>query len=179
MSVNIEQLMGILDNYIIFITLGLSVLICILIVLVCMQGSRLKKIQAKYEKFMSKEDIDLEELLVQYTKKLNTLIQGEEEIKNNLKKIEDTLGYCVQKVGIIRYQAIQNMGGDLSFAIALLDQSNSGVVLNGIYSRDGSYTYAKPIEQGKSKYNLSEEEEEAIAKAINGENENKSKRAIG
>jgi hypothetical protein len=69
-------------------------------------------------------------------------------------------------VGVVRYNAIANTGADLSFAIALLDQNNNGFVLNGIYSRDGSYTYAKPIENGQSKYNLSDEEKEALTKAI-------------
>ena len=58
------------------------------------------------------------------------------------------------------------MGADLSYTVALLNKDNDGVVFNGIYGRDGCYTYAKPIKDGKSTYNLSEEEEQAISQAI-------------
>ena len=135
-----------LNEYMIYIIAGLGTLIFILIIMVCINASRLKKLQHRYEKFMSKEDIDLEELLVQYMEKV----------------VKD----CVQKVGVVRYQAIPNMGADLSYTVALLDENNDGVVFNGIYGRDGCYTYAKPIKDGKSTYNLSEEEEQAINQAI-------------
>ncbi|WP_242876008.1 DUF4446 family protein [Cellulosilyticum sp. I15G10I2] len=156
-----------LNNYLLYIVLGLSVFTLILFILLIVNYSKMKKIQRRYEKFMSKEDVDLEELLVQYTKKLNILLQNEKDIFTKIKEIEDIQSQCIQKVGVVRYKAIANTGADLSFAIALLDQQNDGVVLNGIYSRDGSYTYAKPIQDAKSTYTLSEEEQQALQKAIN------------
>lgn len=71
------------------------------------------------------------------------------------------------KIGIVRYNAFKDVGSNLSFTLALLDNNNNGVVLNGIYSRDNSNIYAKPIKDGKSEYILSDEEKEAIEKAIN------------
>lgn len=156
-----------LNNYLVYIVLGLALFTLILFILLIVNYSKMKKIQRRYEKFMSKEEVDLEELLVQYTKKISTLLQNEKDIFSSIKKIESIQAKCVQHVGIVRYKAIANTGADLSFAIALLDQDKNGIVLNGIYSRDGSYTYAKPIQEGKSTYKLSEEEEEAIEKAIN------------
>ena len=73
---------------------------------------------------------------------------------------------CMQKVGLVRYSAFKDTGSDLSFALAILDKYNDGIVLNGIYSREMSNIYAKPIKEGKSTYTLSEEEKEAIEKAI-------------
>ena len=73
---------------------------------------------------------------------------------------------CIQKIGIVRYSAFKDTGSDLSFALALLDENNDGVVLNGIYSREMSNIYAKPIQNGKSTYTVSEEETQAISKAI-------------
>lgn len=134
--------------------------------MMCINASKLKKLQNRYEKFMSKEDVNLEELLVQYTKKLNALLQNEKEMQTSIEHMEKTVKNCVQKVGVVRYQAIPNMGADLSYTVALLDESNDGVVLNGIYGRDGCYTYAKPIQAGESSYNLSEEEVQAINQAI-------------
>ena len=73
---------------------------------------------------------------------------------------------CIQKVGIVRYNAFKDTGSDLSFALALLDENNDGVVLNGIYSREMSNIYAKPVKNGKSSYTISEEEQQAINDAI-------------
>lgn len=161
-----EDMILLLNNYLLYIVLGLCVLVLVLFILLIICYNKMKKIQSRYEKFMSKDNLDLEELLVQYTKKLNTLLQNEKDILTSIKKLEEIQVQCIQKVGVVRYKAIANTGADLSFAIALLDQQNNGVVLNGIYTREGSYTYAKPIQDAKSTYKLSEEEEEAIQKAI-------------
>ena len=87
-------------------------------------------------------------------------------MQTSIEYMEKVVKNCVQKVGVVRYQAIQNMGADLSYTVALLDENNDGVVFNGIYGRDGCYTYAKPIIEGKSSYNLSDEEVQAIENAI-------------
>ena len=90
------------------------------------------------------------------------------EIKNLIEITNKNMANCVQKIGIVRYNAFKDTGSDLSFALAMLDENNSGVVLNGIYSREMSNIYAKPVENGKSKYTISEEEMEAIQKAVEG-----------
>ena len=88
------------------------------------------------------------------------------EILNQINLLDKDLENCVQKVGIYRYSAFQDTGSDLSFTLALLDEHDNGVIFNGIYSREMSNIYAKPIEDGKSKYTLSEEEKIAIDRAI-------------
>lgn len=75
-----------------------------------------------------------------------------------------------KKSGMYRYNAYKDTGSDLSFTLALLDEGNNGVVLNGIYSREMSNIYAKPVVNGKSTYKTTEEEEEAIKRAIEGNN---------
>ncbi|MBQ8999000.1 MAG: DUF4446 family protein [Clostridium sp.] len=162
-----EQVITIFNNYSMYIVLGLGLVVFILLIYICVTQSKLKKLQQRFERFMSKDDVDLEGLLVNYTQHINTLLESNNEIKASVEGIEAKINYCIQKVGIIRYKAIANTGADLSFAIALLDNANDGIVLNGIYSRDGSYTYAKPIKDGKSTYNLSEEEIAAIEQAMN------------
>lgn len=161
-----EQIQMLLNEYLIYIIASLGILIIILFIMVCVSMSKIKKLRQRYEKFMEKEDVNLEELLVQYTKKLNVLLQNEKEMQSSIEHMEGIVKDCVQKVGVVRYQAIPNMGADLSYTVALLNEENDGVVFNGIYGRDGCYTYAKPIKDGKSTYNLSEEEEQAINQAI-------------
>lgn len=161
-----EQIEMLLNQYMMYIMLGLVLLVLVLIIIMCVNAVKMKKLKKRFEKFMSKEDVNLEELLVQYTKKLNVLLQNEKEMQTSIEHMEKVVKNCVQKVGVVRYQAIQNMGADLSYTVALLDENDDGVVFNGIYGRDGCYTYAKPIQEGKSSYNLSDEELQAIEKAI-------------
>lgn len=161
-----EQIEMLLSQYMVYIMLGLVLLVLVLIIIMCVNAIKMKKLKRRFERFMSKEDVNLEELLVQYTKKLNVLLQNEKEMQTSIEYMEKVVKNCVQKVGVVRYQAIQNMGADLSYTVALLDENNDGVVFNGIYGRDGCYTYAKPIVEGKSSYNLSDEEVQAIENAI-------------
>ena len=86
---------------------------------------------------------------------------------NYCNQINKEMDKCIQKVGMVRYNAFKDTGSDLSFTLALLDEDNNGVVLNGIYSREMSNIYAKPVKNGKSPNTLSEEEIEAINRAIN------------
>ena len=74
---------------------------------------------------------------------------------------------CVKKIAIKRYKAFEDVGSDLSFSVAILDSYNDGIILTGIYSRQDSTTYAKPIDKGISIYNLSEEELCVLNEAIN------------
>ena len=129
----------------------------------CEKDTALEIQEANLERKYEKENQNLKD---EYTKKLNVLLQNEKEMQSSIEHMEAIVKDCVQKVGIVRYQAIPNMGADLSYTVALLNKDNDGVVFNGIYGRDGCYTYAKPIKDGKSTYNLSEEEEQAISQAI-------------
>lgn len=157
-----ELVVELLNPYMIYIVLGLAVFCLILLVILLMNLSRLKKIQQKYQAFMIKDDVDLENLLIHYAKKVNNVKIKQDEMKEELSKIGEEVKYCTQKVGVVRYNAIEKVGADLSFAIAMLDAEDNGIVLNGIYSRDGSYVYSKPVQDGQSTYQLSDEEKEAI-----------------
>ena len=113
---------------------------------------------------------NLEEDLENFMYKVDRVEKENLEIMDFCKNLDESLSRCVQKIGIVRYSAFKDTGSDLSFAVALLDEENSGVVFNGIYSREMSNIYAKPVEKGNSSYTLSDEEAEAINKAINSNN---------
>jgi hypothetical protein len=83
-----------------------------------------------------------------------------------LAEVREALVHAVQRVGMVRFDAFQDMGGQLSFAAALLDAQGSGMVLSSINGRSETRIYAKPVEQGNSRYNLSDEEQEAIRRAL-------------
>lgn len=156
------------DNYLLF----LSVIIIILLIgfIILLIGNM--KLKEKYRKFMQKlgNGKNLEDDLSNFMYKVDRVEKQNAEIMNFCKNLDDDLTKCIQKVGIVRYSAFKDTGSDLSFAVALLDEKNSGVVFNGIYSREMSNIYAKPVENGNSSYTLSEEEAEAIKRAINSRN---------
>ena len=69
-------------------------------------------------------------------------------------------------MGMVRFRAFEDMGGDLSYAVAMLDSHNNGVILSSVFGREGSQAYAKPIENGSSTYKLTEEEQPALREAM-------------
>lgn len=142
-----------------------------IILLVCsiIANIRIKNIRKSSKEFMRKlgDGKDLGQDLNRY---MDKVINLERELGNTnvvCKHLEKRLDGCIQKVGIVRYNAYKDTSSDLSFAIALLDEQNNGVVLNGIYSREMSNIYAKPINSGKSNYTMTQEEQDAVFKAIN------------
>jgi hypothetical protein len=123
-------------------------------------------IQKRLKKFFSgRRAKDLEEVIAQQIKRQ---IKSENEIKELFQSSRDLwkiANKSVQKVGIVRFNPFKDTGGDQSFAIALLDLKDSGIVISSLYSREGTRVYSKPIEKGRSKYQLTEEEKKAIEKA--------------
>lgn len=130
------------------------------------------KLNNRYKKFMSKigNGKNIEEDLNKFINEVSRVEEQNAEIISFCKSLDEDISKCIQKVGIVRYSAFKDTGSDLSFATALLDEKNNGVVFNGIYSREMSNIYAKPVENGNSKYTLSEEELEAIKKAVDSNN---------
>lgn len=110
---------------------------------------------------------NIEEILNKHIEKINQTISKNEELEKFCMTLDAGIKHCIQKVGIYRYNAYQDTGSELSFTLALLDEKNNGVVLNGIYSREMSNIYAKPIINGHSKYKMTEEEKEALKRAMN------------
>ena len=132
---------------------------------------RFSKLNRRYHDFMRKlgDGENLEEDLQAYMSRVEEVERHNKRTSSHVKQIDQDLKKCIQKVGIVRYNAFKDTGSDLSFALALLDENKDGIVLNGIYSREMSNIYAKPVEQGKSTYTLSEEETQAIEKATQTE----------
>ncbi|NFP58915.1 DUF4446 family protein, partial [Clostridium botulinum] len=95
-----------------------------------------------------------------------------EYVKEKYSTIEKRVKALIQKVAIVRYRAFDDVGSDLSYSIAFLDNDNSGVILTSIFGRNESTTYAKPIDKGISRYDLSDEEKQVLENCINNVNEN-------
>ena len=113
---------------------------------------------------------NLDEMLRKYLQDVKEIKRDNSEIKAYYTKLDNDISSCIQKVGIVRYNAFKDVGSDLSFAIALLDRNDNGVVLNGLYGSESSNIYAKPIKDGLSTYQLSEEEKYALEIAEQNKN---------
>lgn len=129
-------------------------------------------INKRYIKFMKKigNGTNLDEMLRVYLDDVRAIKKDNSEIKAYYTKLDSDIASCIQKIGLVRYNAFKDVGSDLSFAIALLDREDNGVVLNGLYGSDSSNIYAKPIKNGVSSYQLSEEEKYAIEIAEQNKN---------
>ena len=147
-------------------------LISLIVVLILLGWSiflqiRLEKTRKRIKIFFKgRKTKDLEEVIAEQIKRAkNTQADVRKLFKwnENLQKIADI---SIQKVGVVRFNPFKDIGGDQSFVIALLDKDNSGLVISSLYGREGTRIYTKPIEKGNSSHHLSDEEQEAIQKAI-------------
>ena len=137
--------------------------IFILLIISISNRIKINRLNDKYKRFMNGSgDVNIEELFERCLFEVNRVTAKNKSIENHINSIERNLFQCVQKVGVIRYNAFEDVGSDLSFSVALLNGNNDGIVLSSIYSRDSSVMYAKPIISGKSKYTLSAEEMHAL-----------------
>ena len=154
-----------LDNliYILF-----SVIVVLFIVII-INSISIIKLKNRIKKFLNGSDSkNIEELMIQYVNDLNHLKQTDiTNINKKIETIENKLTYCLQKVGIVKYNAFEDMGNNMSFSAALLDEEFNGFILTGIYSRESSYMYSKIIKNGKPMITLSNEEKQALQIAIN------------
>ena len=159
----ISQYLGFDSDYIILGLAGFCIILFILVIVNMAQTSKMKK---KYKKFMSgKNAKSLEEILVKRLNQIDSLVDANATNEKNIKKVVNNMKFTFQKVGLVKYDAFNEMGGKLSFSLALLNASNDGFVLNAVHSREGCYTYIKEIIDGNSIIVLAEEEQEALKMA--------------
>ena len=95
--------------------------------------------------------------------------RAKEDHEHAIKTLEQHFKVIFSKYGVEKYDAFDDVGGKLSFALALLDKDNSGIILNAVHSRDNCFLYLKEIVKGESYVMLSQEEVEALRKAVNFE----------
>lgn len=151
-----------------FIIIGLTAIMILLFIILIITMISLKKLKEKYKKFMrGSNNKNIEELINDYLDKVDKAKEETEYVKEIYSTIDKRVKACIQKVAIVRYRAFDDVGSDLSYSIAFLDNDNSGVILTSIFGRNESTTYAKPIDKGISRYELSEEENHVLNEAIN------------
>ena len=167
-DINLKELTGISTD--VFV-LGLAALVIILIIVMIIKGItdgiKMKKLRQSYNLFMEgKDGRNLEDTLIARINQMEDLEASDADTKEKVQMVLDHLDNTYQKVGLVKYDAFNEMGGKLSFSLALLNRKNDGFIINAMHSREGCYTYIKEVINGNSIILLSDEESEALEMAL-------------
>lgn len=165
----IERYLGFDSNYVI---IGLVVLVIILLIVTITNSVRMKNLKKNYKIFMSGNSAkNLEDTLIKRLEQVDFLLDANAANEKNVKILSKKMNQTYQKMGLIKYDALNEMGGKLSFSLAMLDEKNDGYIINAMHTREGCYTYIKEIVDGNSIIVLSEEEQKALNRAMGKETE--------
>ncbi|GAA0178218.1 DUF4446 family protein [Clostridium sediminicola] len=145
----------------------MSGLILIMFFMIIALKFNVNKMQKKHKRLLrGVNSANLEEVIDNYYDKIEYQIQENDLIRENIKTLNMKLKSTTSKISLKRYRAFEDVGSDLSFSLAILDENKNGVVITSLYSRSESTVYGKTIENGKSTYELSQEEKDVIEEAI-------------
>ena len=170
MTSNILNSIGLGNVDIGYILIGFAVIILILFIMLIVALAKQSKLKKRYEAFMCGNDAkSMEEEIVSLFQDIDFLKNETAKNGKEIKHIYKRLQTVFQKIGVVKYDAFKQMGGKLSFCLALLDENNNGFVMNSVHSTDGFYSYIKDIKEGECEISLGEEEQKALAMAMNHE----------
>jgi hypothetical protein len=167
MNSNILQSIGLGNLDIAYLFLILLVFIVVLFIIIILQMKKLNRLQKRISKFMTGKDAkSLEKDIVGLYEDNKFLKINVDKNKKDIRTLYKNMEHAFQKIGLIKYDAFQQMGGKLSFSLALLDENNNGFILNSVHSTEGCYTYTKEIKNGECAISLGKEEQQALDMAI-------------
>ena len=161
---------GILDSWGVdpfYLFIIVFIIQIVMIVLYAMLNTKYKRLQKSYSTFMKgKNGKNLEKSIFGKFEELDEIAELVRENEKQVNDISEKMKTHYQKVGIVKYDAFHEMGGELSFALTMLDENNNGWIFNAMHSREGCYTYIKEVVNGESYIELSSEEKECLAKTV-------------
>lgn len=158
-----------INQYLPYIVILLAILILILLFMNFINSIRIKRLKKRMKMLLRGENgKSLEKVLKNYMDDVDVALSRMDDYKKQIDFALSKVELSINKVAIIRYNAFDEIGSDLSFSIAMLNDHDDGIVLTGIFGRNETTTYAKPIKNGTSTYKLSAEEIDVIEKARKG-----------
>ncbi|MCM1215567.1 MAG: DUF4446 family protein [Lachnospiraceae bacterium] len=145
----------------------LFILLVVVMILLIVQITKTGKLKKRLDSFLTgKDGTSLEQDIVSLFEDNKLLKSSTENNKKDIRTLYRKLESAYQKMGLVKYDAFNQMGGQLSFSLALLDENNNGFIINSVHSTEGCYSYTKEIKNGECKISLGQEEAEALAIAI-------------
>lgn len=161
-----ETIVSFVAQNLTMILMVISAGMLIILLLVCMIMIRQAGIIKRYRSLMKGNDgLNLEEVLYAHIEELRAMKVRAAELEKHCNELDKICMSSIQRVGIVRFNAFDNTGSDLSFAVAMMDGKNNGVVLSSLFGRNESRIYAKPLIDAASSYMLTDEEKAAIERA--------------
>lgn len=162
----VNQVSGLVMNNLQYVLLGITVLILLALIIFININVKLSKMNKRYEKMMEgMEGTNLESLLLNHIAEVHEALQQVDKLSKECQRLDKLSKHTIQKVGIVRFNAFEDTGSDLSYAVAMLDANRNGVIMSSIFGRSDSRVYAKPVLKGESTYFLTDEEKQALALA--------------
>ncbi|MGN0335914.1 MAG: DUF4446 family protein [Lachnospiraceae bacterium] len=162
----LTDIVNVLENNMEFVLIGVAVAALILLtlfIITIVNLVQIKKLKKKYAKFMTGSDAQtLEDTIAKHLNEIDGLISSNAVNEKNIAQLTNQIQFAFQKVGLVKYDAFQEMGGKLSFSLCLLNEKEDGFIINAMHSREGCYTYIKEIIAGNCVIILSDEEKEAL-----------------
>ena len=153
-------------GYLVIAVLVLLIIVIVLIVLTIVNGKKLKAAEARIDALcLGKNAESLEEEIAKILEENQYLMTEVSQHKAYIKTIFKRLKLAYQKFALVKYDALDQMGGKLSFVMAFLDENNNGFLLNSVHSATMNYIYSKTVVEGEVEVELGAEEEEALEKA--------------
>lgn len=157
-------------GYLLIAVAVLLLLVIIIFILLIVQINRTGKLRKRLDQFLvGKDGMSLEQDIAALFEDNQFLKNSTEKNKKDIRTLFKNMESAYQKMGLVKYDAFNQMGGQLSFSLALLDENNNGFIINSVHSVEGCYSYTKEIKNGESAISLGEEEAEALAIAMGEE----------
>ena len=165
-----DMIFDIIESNSAIIMMAMAVLIVILFIITIVNIAKCSSLKKRYNTFMSgKDGKSLEDDLIFRLEQIDELVESNAANERNIDLIFKKMSVTFQKYGIIKYDALDEMGGKLSFTLAMLNERNDGYILNVVHSREGCFSYVKEIIAGNPILALSGEEQEALDEALSKE----------
>jgi hypothetical protein len=154
-----------IDPAVVIISLGVITILLLIMTIICILQT--SKLYRRYDYFMRGKDAEsLESVILDQIDEIKELKVQDRANKDTMRTLTRSVKGSYQKFGMVKYNAFKGMGGNLSFALALLDLNNTGFILNSVHSREGCYLYIKSVEKGETDIGLGNEEKEALEQAL-------------
>ncbi|MCR5095093.1 MAG: DUF4446 family protein [Lachnospiraceae bacterium] len=148
-------------------TIILLVFCIVLLILLLMQNKKMADVDKRLRRLMrGKTASSLESEIIHLFEANDVLTENAHDLQRRMDTQEQIIETCFRKSGLVKYDAFNQMGGKLSFALALLKEDNNGIILNSVHSPEGNYTYVKEVKEGRCDLELSSEEEKALNSAL-------------
>lgn len=150
-----------------YLMIGFGIIMLITYVILINLWMELSYLKKRYRKLIySVEDGNLEQLINDHIDLIDRFSDERKSLQKELDRLDERLAKAITRVSVVRFDAFDQSGNDLSYCIAMLDSENNGIVISGIFGREEARTYVKPIVEGESTYKLTREEEKALRDAM-------------